>query len=374
VKHDTAQRLLALVMNWSDEKARIEFDFLDLMAGLKYDDYGEFLAGMRFLESLVAWLQQFDTAAERETAYNFVRQRLVFISPAERQRLVALLYPRVVYPRLLRAAASDAGIHHWEVLAQSSGKLAFERQRRSTLFLGLSDGARLDTFRHINEGAISNEQVGVGVQLAQDKWDDLLKDLRKDLKTMDPNASPAATFERVVLVDDFAASGTSFIRNTGTEWKGKLCRFYDAVSNATNPLFNADYELIIHHHIGTPKASQHLEKEVSAFLPQRFPEGGGPGRFTITFGHRYDQNIVVADADEPSFIALTKKYFDHALVTPHTATGGSPDLWLGYAECRLPIILDHNTPNNSFAILWAQTKGAKGRPMRPLFHRRQRHS
>ncbi len=63
-------------MNWSDDRAREEFRWLRLMARLKYDGYRDFQAGMRFIESLVTWLQQFKPA-ERETAYGFVRKTLV---------------------------------------------------------------------------------------------------------------------------------------------------------------------------------------------------------------------------------------------------------------------------------------------------------
>jgi hypothetical protein len=369
VKQHTAQRLLAKVMAWGDDddKAREEFDFWDLMAGLKYDDYREFLGGMRFLESLVAWLQQFDPA-DRAAAYNFVRNRLVFISPAERERLVALLYPRVVSPRVMRAAADDLQIRYWEVLATTKGRDALQRQRRATLFLGLSDGARLDSFRHINDGAISNEQVVVGVQLADDKWDDLLAKLRKDAK------DDTARFERVILVDDFTASGTSFIRREEGTWKGKLKRFYSALGAKEDVMFHPDYELVIHHHIGTPKARDHLTNQVPDFFKERADDGAEPRKHFITFGHCYNDTLAVMDHDEPEFIAVTAKYFDKSLITEHTKAGGSDQLWLGYGECRLPVVLDHNTPNNTFAILWAQTAGKDGRPMRPLFRRRQRHS
>lgn len=370
MKEDTALRLLAGVMAWEDDKARKEFEFWQLMAALKYDDYRDFLAGMRFLESLVAWLQQFERE-DRETAYRFARNRLVFISAAERERLVALLYPREIFHRLIKAAARDTGVVSWSVLANAEASLALDRQRRSTLFLGLSDGARLDSFRHINENIISNEQVVVGVQLANDKWADLLKELRKDVNDRE------AKFNRVVLVDDFTASGTSFVRREDGKWKGKLYRFFDSLKAQTlceDDLLSPSYELIIHHHIGTPKAKAHLEENVKSFLTEHAAQGSKVGSHAITFGHCYGENIAVLDSDEPDFMELAKKYFDKSLVTEHTKKGGSEQLWLGYAECRLPVILDHNTPNNSFAILWAQTHGKEGLPMRPLFRRRQRHS
>src|SRR5438067_73810 len=48
-------------MKWPDDRAREEFAWLRLMARVKYDDYQDFLAGVRFVESLAKWLQQFDS-------------------------------------------------------------------------------------------------------------------------------------------------------------------------------------------------------------------------------------------------------------------------------------------------------------------------
>ena len=79
-------------MRWSDERALDEFQWLRLMARWKYDGYSDFLAGVRFIESLVTWLQQFDIE-DRELAYKFVRKYLVYISQSEIKRLVEIFYP-----------------------------------------------------------------------------------------------------------------------------------------------------------------------------------------------------------------------------------------------------------------------------------------
>ena len=73
MNQDLALKVLGRIMNWSDDRARDEFRWLRLMARLKYDGYHDFHAGMRFAESLVTWLQQFENPEERETAYAFVR-------------------------------------------------------------------------------------------------------------------------------------------------------------------------------------------------------------------------------------------------------------------------------------------------------------
>ena len=43
---------LSVLLGWDDETASSEFSWLRLMSRMKYDDYQEFLAGIRFIESL----------------------------------------------------------------------------------------------------------------------------------------------------------------------------------------------------------------------------------------------------------------------------------------------------------------------------------
>ena len=52
--------------------------WLRLMARIKYDSYEDFRAGARFLERLAVWLQQFKQE-DRKTAYQFVKDRLIYI-------------------------------------------------------------------------------------------------------------------------------------------------------------------------------------------------------------------------------------------------------------------------------------------------------
>ena len=55
-------KVLGKIMHWTDYQARQEFAWLSLMARLKYDGYRDFQAGMRFIESLATWLQQFNVS------------------------------------------------------------------------------------------------------------------------------------------------------------------------------------------------------------------------------------------------------------------------------------------------------------------------
>lgn len=375
MNQELALRTLSVVMKWDDERARREFAWLRLMSRLKYDGYQDFLAGVRFVESLAKWLQQFSDT-ERETAYQFIRTKLVYIGPSEMQRLVEAFYPRTVQEHLVRRVARALGVAKYRVWAHPEGPAAFQRLQRKTLFMGLSDGARIDILRHSNVGYITNEQAALTIQISPDKWRDLLTKLRRDLQ------DDTAKFEVVYLVDDFAGTGTSFLRfdEVKKSWAGKLLRFSDSMKELAESPFAAGWELCVHHYIATSKAAadtrERIEEARSTLL-----QGLDVGAVECSFGTVLppDLPIDATPPDNAAFIALTQKYYDPHLQNEHTDVGGVSHMGLGYGGCALPIVLDHNTPNNSIALLWAETDGQgkdgspAGHAMRPLFRRRQRH-
>ena len=380
MNQDLGLRILGRIMDWDDDRAREEFAWLKLMARLKYDGYRDFQAGMRFIESLATWLQQFEPH-ERETAYAFVRRTLVYIGPSEMQRLVEQLYPRTVRDHLFRMVTAECGIPLHRVLIDADARAATERLRRQTLFMGLSDGARIDTIRHANSGLLGNEQFVQGTQVDTEKWRDLIENLRKDLD------EPDARFRLVYLVDDFAGTGTSFLRfDQETEkWKGKLIRFKESVESANkaldgDKLFESGWVLCIHHYVASSHAAGAIRERLdwladSGVFPEDWAQAIHP-----SFGMVLPQDLPIdaVAGRHVDFIELTRTYYDPIIRTKHTDVGGVTDLGLGYGGCALPLVLEHNTPNNSVALLWAETdggvrEGVPARPMRPLFRRRQRH-
>ncbi|PWJ23282.1 hypothetical protein ATK17_3775 [Branchiibius hedensis] len=375
---DLGLRVLSSVMDWDDDKAHDQFQRLRLMATLKYDGYRDFEAGVRFTESLASWLQQFDSD-QREAAYEFIMTRLVYIGPSEMEKLVGQFYANFVHPELLTAVAKQMDTPRHTLLANEEARERIGRLRRRTLFLGLSDGARVDYIRHQNVGLITNEQVVGSTQLDRAKWEDLLDELRGDLKDDD------ATFRAVYLIDDFAATGTSFFRLADGKAKGKLSKFATSVQEAQDVLeariFEDDYQVFIHHYVGTAKARKELADRLDAGKGA-LAKAGLPPNISTTYGLWLPESLPL-DADNPAdgaFLALANEYYDDSITSRHTAVGGTADMKLGYGGCALPLILDHNTPNNSMPLLWAETAGsapADGKDavpaMRPLFRRRQRH-
>lgn len=320
MNQDLGLKVLSKIMKWTDERARREFDWLKLMARLKYDSYRDFQAGMRFIESLVTWLQQFKQPQEREIAYKFVRHTLVYIGPGEMRRIVEQFYPRTVRDRIVRMVAAECDIPPYRVLSDKNAQVAEERLRRQTLFMGLSDGARIDTIRHTNSGLLGNEQFVQSTQVDTAKWRDLLDNLRKDLK------DPDARFRLVYLIDDFTATGTSFLRfgdkenGEEKEWKGKLIRFRDSVNDANNTLegdkpFEDDWKLCIHHYIASKAAVDKIEERLEkAKSTDAFCEGWTQDiypSFGMVFPSEFPIDAVPGRHDD--FIGLTQAYYDPAI-------------------------------------------------------------
>jgi hypothetical protein len=376
MNQDLALRILGRIMSWPDERAREEFRWLRLMARLKYDGYRDFQAGMRFIESLAVWLQQFQ-AAERETAYAFVRKTLVYIGPSELQRLVEQFYPRIVHDRLIRTIAEERTMPAYRVLADPAVRADVDRLQRQTLFMGLSDGARIDTIRHANVGVLNNEQFVQSIQVDTDKWEDLRDNLRAGL------ADDSAGFRLVYLIDDFAGSGSTFLRaDPGKGWKGKLVRFRDSINAATKDLGSflaRNWELCIHHHIASAGAAQNIQRCLDE-ARDTLAGDGWASEVHASFGAVLPDDLPIdaVPGRHDKFILLTQTYYDQLIETKHTGVGGVTHIGLGYGKCALPLVLEHNTPNNSVALLWAESEGGDrdgviAPPMRPLFRRRQRH-
>ncbi len=373
VNQDFILGKLSEIMLWDTDRSRDEFAWLNLMAKMKYDGYQDFRAGVRFVESLADWLQQFPTHPERETAYGFMREHLVYVSPGELNHLVELFYPETVQWRLMQEAAARSGIPTYRLWAHEEATALYRRLLRQTLFIELSDGARIDVFRRANAGVVSNEQVVTAPRINKAKWDDLLKDLRGDLK------DPDARFAFVFLVDDFIASGTTLLRweEAKKRWNGKMLRFWEDVEEAgvAASHFEPEWVLCVHHYLATHRARETAEGRQAEVLEARRKAGQGWfERVKFSYGTVLPKTFPVDDARHGEFLKLVGKYYDDAIETEHMKLGGE-DARLGFGKCALPLVLEHNTPNNSLAILWADTAGENGKhQMRPLFRRRQRHT
>lgn len=138
-------------------------------------------------------------------------------------------------------------------------------------------------------------------------------------------------------------------------------------------VFEDDWKLCVHHYISTAqseKTIEHRDGEVRTALGT----GGWFREIELSSGMRLPGEFSVTSATHPEFGELIQAYYDASIEDEHMKKGGE-DARYGFGKCGLPLVLEHNTPNNSLALLWAETNGKDAaRAMRPLFRRRQRHS
>lgn len=366
--HGFALRYIPQVMKWTPKQEHDETIWLRLMSEYKYDSYQDFPAGSRFVESLLDWLQQFDQD-HRNQAYELVRNHLIFISFSEMQHLVRRTFPKYVRPLQIKRAARKLNVPEYMIWSEKSSAEMVESIGKRSLFVGLSDGARLDFFRRANAGIINNEQFILAYEISPEKWEDL----HKELKARTGNAD--AKFETLVLIDDFAGSGKTLIRwdEGGKEWKGKLAKINNWLRDH-NEVFSNDCDVIVHHYIVTEKAisgiNERLDEAKNNFAYQRI----FAGNFKLSYDLFLSNDLALIPNRNESLDTFVTKYYDPSIMTPSLRVGGN-DAKYGFAQCGLPLIMEHNTPNNSLALFWAESPITSDltHSMRPLFRRRQRH-
>ena len=356
MREGLAERLLAEVMHWSPADVARERPILQALASYKYDEYEQFSPGMHFIESLAIWLSNFDEA-ERPTAYDFVTNKVLFVSEAEMRHLVGLTYPDYIRHILLQKAAADTDVPGYAV-AKLLGSDQFNKLERKSLFLGLSDGARVDVLRRKAE--LSNEQVHATYQLSDEKASDMVKELRDEL------GSPEARFENLFLIDDFSGSGDSLLREEEGELKGKTVRCLSTLlerNERTELLDVGSLSVYVVLYMCTSRAMEALNQRLANRWRDDWP------KCSLLPVHVLGDDTLVTAENAPEFDALLYKYYDCSIMDRHLLKGG-PDVIHGYGACSLPLVLTHNAPNNSVYLLWADKPGLK---TKALFPRVSRH-
>lgn len=370
-----AERLLAKVMKWSQEDVARERPILEALAAFKYDDYQQFSPGMRFVESLALWLEQFNTDDERNEAYDFVRKRLIFISSSEMAHLVSIAYPDFIRPLLIQQTSNILQTHK-TFINRVANSIDYKVLLRQSLFLGLSDGARTDLFRR-NNPEIRHEQVWQTYEVSKNKADEMIEEMRSDLSELlgkEPS-SEEARFKIVFLLDDFSGSGLSYLRKDPNESKyaGKIHKvlqgFFDSDGWLNKIADSESLYIYLILYIATEQGLNHLKINLRDCIEECQKEHGAKVFHSIIPIHTLSSSVKLCAEKDGNILSLIKDYFDESIINRHYKTGKHDYPYLGFDECALPVILNHNTPNNSLPILWFE----KERKYRGLFPRVSRH-
>ena len=336
-------------MDWDTQEIAENIRELDHFAELKYDQYQQYQVGSRFIENLTIWLNQFENIDERRVAFDFVKNRIVFISQEELHHLINSIYPdlmRPIFKNSVREISKKNKIYDEEI----KRKILWLICRQSLVF-GLSDGARLDVFRR-GAPIISNEQVCISYEITNERMQSIRTEIHKDTKVFYEQYTYSGLSKdkifNIFLLDDFSGSGISYLRSELGEkgenkWKGKIIKVIDQLKNQLDSLNDITIHVVLY--LATKKAKEHIEKYV-----KRYASDTG-----ICINVHVLQNI---HSYEPDALleSLMQKYHNSEIEDSHYQKGKHDNPFLGFDECSLPLVLYHNTPNNSFPIIWGLKK------------------
>lgn len=345
MQQELAQRLLSKTLEWSEEEIEKYRELLDDLSELKYDQYQQYKPSSRFVENLCIWLNQFDTNHERELALNFILNNLVFISPAEMQHLVNTVYPELVLPFLENQAKTLINENCGELgMAENVTKIV----SRQSLFLAMSDGARIDVFRRFSK--LDHDQVCVSYDLSDTKFDEIINEMKERTKELSskmslPTDYLSDTFRNVFLLDDFSGSGISYLRRENGKWKGKIDKVLNHLKKEKILGSSKDTKPEIHIiiYLITEQAYQALQKNLAEYCKGK----------NYSIHVHYLQKIERVELTDEQEAWLKKYYISSIVEDSHYKKGNMDNPHHGFDGCSLALVLYHNTPNNSLPILWA---------------------
>lgn len=351
MRYDIAESILRSTMkHWDTQKMIEETRDIQIISEIKYDDYQQYTHGMRYVESLALWMRQFDNDNDRDLAYDMIKTQMIYISEEEMRQLITYSFPIIMQKYILNKTkqfCEQIGIKD-----VSARKEVYKYFKRSSLFLGLSDGAHMDFFRRQNR-ELSNEQVFLHYDFSESKAADMEKELEQDplvkkmLQRYPNKISPK--FNTYFLIDDFAGSGKSYIRQDTEGWHGKIKRFFDRVRSIDDE--SSTHEIHIVLYIATSKALNTIKEQVNLFANGQKKITVSVDALQIVEAINWVGNSALYDLLKRNYNGLLEKGF-HTYNDKHFEKGMGKEPYLGFSDCSLPLVLYHNTPNNTLPIIW----------------------
>ena len=362
-----ASKILKQTMGWKEKEITDNLADLQALSKYGYDEYQQFRPGMRFIESLASWLNQLPSD-KRNTAFQFIKKRLLYVTHDQMKQIISIVYQDYIIPILLKQVSREIKpqIPYWNV-AQILASDEFKVLLRKCLFVGLSDGSQIDIFRRSNS-AISHEQVYRTHEINSTRKDKIKDALSECLNPKEPNAR----FRNIFLLDDFSGSGKTYLNEAQSSphgMDGKIASFYASITDPNDPfseLVNInDLRVWLVLYVATEYAKTRLQ-ELGTRLFSTIP-------FSVIVIHTIPDSIKYQEREDIEFTKLIQdeKFGSGGLANDrHMQMGDTSRPYLGFDACALPLILNHNTPNNSLPILHRndQSIAFKG-----LFPRASRH-
>lgn len=372
MKDDVVKALLHKVISGivnDDDEIQDYIKYFQAMARYKYDNYQQYSTGLRFIETLAIWLQQFEQN-DKKMALDFVKNRIVYISSSEINLIVESCFPDKLRFILMNITASNLNIPQYKLNTIESSP-EYNLLLRQSLFCGLSDGARLDIFRRANTGVLTHEQIYLTYELSGQRVAKMKSELLEDLTNKGVvinEGSNEDKFKTLFLMDDFSASGTSYLKvDSEGELKGKIAGLYEnlfgttAASEIASAFDLSSLKIFIILYLCSKQAKDSIESSLDK-LSEKYGH-----RPELVIMYELDEQYTIKHTEDIYTVCSKDEYYDKELIEDkHTKT----DIKMGFGQCSLPLILEHNTPNNTIPLLWTYDYSDK---FKGLFPRIPRH-
>lgn len=370
MKYELAESILRSTMqHWDTTRMSEETKNIQIISEIKYDDYQQYTHGMRYVESLALWLRQFDSEEDKETAYRAAKDLLIYISEEEMRQLVAYAFPIVMKHFLLQQTKRFCD--KYGIAGLEDRKDLYAYFRRCSMFLGLSDGAHMDFFRRQNR-ELSNEQVFVHYDFSQSKAEDMIKKLEEDTSVQrmaekyPGELSDQPQFYSFFLMDDFTGSGKSYIRKDAGGWHGKIKKFFGRLKEMNLCTVEAEVHLVLY--AATAKALKNIQEQADLFTGEMGWKPISVDALQIVEPLNWESHETLLDLLKRNY-EQCRGFGKASYVNGHFKVGGGKYPYLGFADCSLPLVLYHNTPNNTLPVFWYSWEDE----ICPLFPRVTRH-
>lgn len=357
MKDDVVKALLDKVISSiegiDEDDTQSYIKYFQALARYKYDNYQQYSAGLRFIETLAIWLEQFGSD-DKKIALDFIKNRIVYVSSSEINLIAESCFVDKLQYILMEITAEKLQVPKFKLKFIEDSK-EYEILRRQSLFCGLSDGARLDIFRRANTGILSHEQIYLTYELSEQRIlkmkEQLVEDLNTKFQLNLDESSEDSKFKSLFLIDDFSASGTSYLKlsSESGELKGKIAGLYQDLfsgngdSKIESAFDKANLKIYIILYICSTQAKDTIEGNFDKLYEvyKHRPE--------LIIMHELDEQYKIKNEEEIFNICMNDEYYDKDLIEDkHT----QKNIKLGFSDCALPLILEHNTPNNSVPLLW----------------------
>jgi len=304
-----------------DDAARISF-----LARRKYDRYDHFFPGETFESRLLKWLGINFEKDERQTAFEIV-QGLKFVSAYEMRELSKMAFEKARFGIL--DVLKDVPTTDWYTYIESRNR-KIEEEIMKSVFVAFADDIGFDFFRRYADTHyfFEKENFVEYYKIHKSSLDELPK------------------FNRIFLLDQLSASGTTAIRYSEGKWEGKIPTFREIWKDYIEgtPVYYCPYIL-----------SSVSEKNLKARLGQYLQENSKM-RIFINPTCRISISSCVTNKDGTGIdenkpvSRLCRKYYDRFKPDEHIQKGGSA--CYGYGGAGLTLVLQSNCPNDSIYLLW----------------------